>query len=67
MAQMTLRTRTETRGSPMPDRILIPLTRYLAAVLDDGDYLNDWLTHLPVSMIAAVQTLGELIARIAGG
>jgi hypothetical protein len=51
----------------MPDRILIPLARYLAAVLDDGDYLNDWLTHLPVSMAVAVQTLGELIARIVEG
>jgi hypothetical protein len=51
----------------MPDRILIPLARYLAAVLDDGDYLNDWAGHLPAHMTAAVLTLGELIARIVEG
>jgi hypothetical protein len=51
----------------MPDRIIIPLARYLAAVLDDGEPQSDWLGHLPDHMIAAVQTLGELIARITGG
>jgi hypothetical protein len=51
----------------MPDRILIPLARYLAAVLDDGETQSDWLGHLPAHMTTAVLTLGELIARIAGG
>jgi hypothetical protein len=39
---------------------------YLAAVLDDGDYLNDWLTHLPAIVRPVVLALGQLIAAVAG-
>jgi hypothetical protein len=38
------------------------LIQYLAAVLDDGDYLNDWLTHLPTVIRPTVQLIGYLLA-----
>ena len=27
-----------------------PLSKYFNAIFVDGDYLNDWLTHIPESM-----------------
>lgn len=39
---------------------------YLAAVAQDGDYLNDWLTHLPEPIQPAVQALGQLVAAVGG-
>lgn len=36
-----------------------PVENYFEAVLDDGDYLNDWLTHLPAPK--AFLTLGKLV------
>lgn len=39
---------------------------YIGAVLEDGDYLNDWLTHLPDPIQPAVQALGQLVAAFAG-
>lgn len=41
---------------------LSSLKEYFVAVVDDGDYLNDWLTHLPDAMRPGVQSFGELIA-----
>lgn len=40
---------------------------YLAAVLTDGDTLNDWLTHLPTIARPLVLALGQLLAAIIGG
>jgi phage-related minor tail protein len=41
--------------------VVVPLARYLGFVLEEGDYLNDWLWHLPDAMQPVVQFIGELI------
>jgi TP901 family phage tail tape measure protein len=38
--------------------------RYIGAVLEDGDYLNDWLTHLPEAIQPVVQAFGGLVATL---
>lgn len=45
-----------------------PLTRYIQAVLSDGDYLNDWLTHLvlPPAMYHFIVYFGWFLARLTG-
>ncbi len=43
------------------------LARYLAFVLVDGDYLNDWITHLPEIYQPIVQGIGQVIAVIIHG
>jgi hypothetical protein len=43
---------------------LLDLFRYFAFVVIDGDYLNDWLTHLDPSIADAAQTIGIFIAGI---
>lgn len=37
------------------------LGKYFGMVIDEGDPLNDWLTHLPVPMRGVVQGIGEMI------
>lgn len=49
----------------MPD-LLLTISRYLAAVLDDGDYLNDWLTHLYDPAATMLAYLGMAVARVYG-
>lgn len=44
--------------------VLDSLRLYLLAVVEDGDYLNDWLTHLPEGMQGAVLGIGMMIAQI---
>ena len=34
-----------------------PLSKYFNAIFVDGDYLNDWLTHIPESMHDVVKKL----------
>lgn len=41
--------------------VLNSLGQYFAAVVTDGDALNDWLMHLPEPIRPAVQMLGELV------
>ncbi len=41
--------------------ILSALIEYFRAVVEDGDMLNDWLTHLPESIQPIIQTIGGLI------
>lgn len=36
-----------------------PLRSYFEAILYDGDYLNDWITHLPVDMRDALKLVGK--------
>ncbi|WP_346275200.1 MULTISPECIES: hypothetical protein [Bacillus cereus group] len=36
-----------------------PLRSYFEAILEDGDYLNDWITHLPVDMRDALKKVGK--------
>lgn len=40
------------------------IARYLIAVITDGDYLNDWLTHLPAGLQGAFQSLGKFVADL---
>jgi len=40
--------------------------QYIQAVLEDGDYLNDWITHLPDSLQPAVIALGQFISIVTG-
>lgn len=42
--------------------MLRSLALYLAAILQDGDYANDWLTHLPRAMRPLVQRAGHVLA-----
>lgn len=37
---------------------------YIGAVLEDGDYLNDWLTHLPESVQPAAEAFGRFVAAV---
>ncbi|OXC00732.1 MULTISPECIES: phage tail protein [Bacillus] len=36
-----------------------PLQKYFEAIFEDGDYLNDWITHLPVDMRDALKAVGK--------
>ena len=42
------------------------LGQYFLAVAQDGDYLNDWLTHLPEAIQPAVMALGQFVAAVGG-
>lgn len=37
------------------------IIRYLLIVLTDGDYLNDWLTHMPDTIADVMQIIGWLL------
>jgi TP901 family phage tail tape measure protein len=39
--------------------------RYIAHVAEDGDTLNDWLTHLPSAVRPIAQAFGEVVLPIA--
>lgn len=39
-------------------------SNYVNAVMVDGDFLNDWLTHLPAGIHDSAQGLGQSIAEI---
>ena len=43
---------------------LIDLLRYFSAVLQDGDYLNDWLTHLPPTLADATLVIGTWLSSL---
>lgn len=45
---------------------LLALVHYIAAVLTDGDYLNDWLQHMAPAIQPAVELFGRIIARLCG-
>lgn len=45
---------------------VVVLGRYFQAVVDDGDVLNDWLTHLPDPIRGVVEALGRLVAMLSG-
>ena len=36
-----------------------PLSKYFNAILEDGDWMNDWVTHLPKSMQSMVMDVGK--------
>ena len=39
---------------------------YISAIVEDGDYLNDWLTHLPESLAPAAEAFGHFVAAVGG-
>ena len=43
-----------------------PLENYFAAIRENGDFLNDWLTHLPQAIQAGVLSAGKEMAAEAG-
>ncbi|MDY7962109.1 phage tail tape measure protein [Bacillus thuringiensis] len=43
-----------------------PLSKYFNAIFVDGDYLNDWLTHIPESMHDVVKEIGRQMERFEG-
>lgn len=45
---------------------ILALFNYLMAVAIDGDYQNDWLTHLPMVLRADAISLGRAIAYMLG-
>jgi hypothetical protein len=42
------------------------LILYVVAILEDGDFQNDWLTHLPPWSADAVATAGQALAVALG-
>jgi TP901 family phage tail tape measure protein len=42
---------------------LTALGQYFLAVVEDGDYLNDWLTHLPEVMQEPTAAIGQFVAE----
>ena len=42
------------------------IARYLLAVLEDGDYLNDWLTRFYDPAATMLAYLGMMIAKLTG-
>ncbi|MCM3598717.1 hypothetical protein M4D55_23440 [Metabacillus idriensis] len=42
--------------------VLLNLGRYFAAIIADGDHMNDWLTHLPAPLQNAVLLMGTALS-----
>ncbi len=42
------------------------LKRYFAAIIDDGDYMNDWLTHMPKIVRGPLSQIGKIVADLLG-
>ncbi len=40
------------------------LGKYFLAIVEDGDYMNDWITHLPKSIQGPIQRAGEIFAGL---
>lgn len=40
------------------------LGKYFFAIVEDGDYLNDWITHLPASIQDPILRAGEIFAGL---
>jgi len=43
---------------------VLSIGKYFLAVIRDGDYLNDWLTHLPMKWREPLQKAGKLLAGV---
>ncbi len=39
---------------------------YILAILDDGDWLNDWLTHVPAGLSRLLMLFGQVLANALG-
>lgn len=44
--------------------LLNAIYNYFAAIIEDGDYLNDWLTHLPMVVGHIVLQIGMFLADL---
>lgn len=42
------------------------IINYLTHVIEDGDELNDWLTHMPVEIRPIMQLIGFVIQLVLG-
>jgi phage-related minor tail protein len=40
----------------------VALTNYFEAIREDGDWLNDWLTHMPKKMSDVAREMGKMVA-----
>lgn len=47
-------------------RHVADLLMYLIAVLNDGDFLNDYLAHLPECGAGTAQAVGMILAALLG-
>lgn len=45
---------------------LLDLLRYFAIIVLEGDWANDWLTHLPEHIRPETMELGKYLAAILG-
>jgi hypothetical protein len=45
---------------------LISMIKYFAAIVVDGDYLNDWVTHLPEVIRPDIIEMGQALAQMFG-
>ncbi|MGR5919880.1 phage tail tape measure protein [Bacillus paranthracis] len=43
-----------------------PLTKYFNAIFEDGDWQNDWITHIPESIRKMVSEIGRQMERFEG-
>ncbi|MDZ5610906.1 hypothetical protein U2I54_29225, partial [Bacillus pseudomycoides] len=43
-----------------------PLTKYFNSIFEDGDWQNDWITHLPNSMREMIMNKGKQLERFEG-
>ena len=43
-----------------------PLAKYFNAIIEDGDYMNDWITHLPDSMRESLMKVGKEFSQLEG-
>ncbi|MFP3489131.1 hypothetical protein R0K20_16165, partial [Staphylococcus sp. SIMBA_130] len=43
-----------------------PLSKYFNAIIEDGDYMNDWATHLPRSITDQLLDFGKQFAQFEG-
>ena len=43
-----------------------PLAKYFNAIIEDGDHLNDWATHLPKEIRSQLLALGKEFAQFEG-
>lgn len=42
------------------------LLYYFIGIIQDGDYLNDWLTHLPTILQPIILAIGHILATMLG-
>lgn len=46
--------------------VLHAIAWYYQAILVDGDWANDWLTHVPRALRPTLQAIGRMLATLLG-